>query len=306
LKRLGMCLGQGFAIASETAACPAGYVAGESGTRLEPSTRNADISPVLLFNAYENCPDASLTCGPALSSPAADEAPGRRSIIPDTSPSCSLLFTTRTSVRRVPEVANTVWSELSTVRFVMGGMATESSLLIVPVSRFTANAVKPASSAANRSLPFATSSVGEFGATNGDPGTGESPPSLLILNPRITPAEGSAVNRNCDGTTAPMPAGVGVGVGVIVGVGVGLPKGVGETVGVGEKPGLFVTIRRGEITPHAAISASADSTQRLTQKLRTGPERKCINKRDAASRRAVGCCHAKLNGQRNGPPASRY
>ena len=295
-----MCLGQGFAIASETAACPAGYVAGESGTRLEPSTRNADISPVLLFNAYENCPDASLTCGPALSSPAADEAPGRRSIIPDTSPSCSLLFTTRTSVRRVPEVANTVWSELSTVRFVMGGMATESSLLIVPVSRFTANAVKPASSAANRSLPFATSSVGEFGATNGDPGTGESPPSLLILNPRITPAEGSAVNRNCDGTTAP------IGVAVGVGVGVGLPKGVGETVGVGDVGGLLTTILRGEMTPHAAINASTESTQRLTQKLRTGPEWKCIIKKDAGCRGAVGCCHAKLNGQRNEPPASRY
>jgi hypothetical protein len=41
----------GFAIASDTAAWPAAYVAGESGTRLAPSTRNAAISPVLVSNA---------------------------------------------------------------------------------------------------------------------------------------------------------------------------------------------------------------------------------------------------------------
>jgi hypothetical protein len=70
--------------------------------------------------------------------------------------------------------------------------------------------------------------------------------------------------------------------------------GVGDTVGVGEKPGLFVTIRRGEMTPHAAISASTDSAQRLTQWRRTWPEWKSIEKDDAGSRKAVGSCSVKF------------
>lgn len=77
-------------------------------------------------------------------------------------------------------------------------------------------------------------------------------------------------------------------------VGVGLPMGVGETVGEGENPGLFVTILRGEMTPHAAISASTDNTQRLSQWLRTGPEWKSIEKDDAALRGAVGSCIVKF------------
>lgn len=70
--------------------------------------------------------------------------------------------------------------------------------------------------------------------------------------------------------------------------------GVGETVGEGEKPGLFVTTLRGEMTPHAAIIASTDSTHRLSQWLRTGAERKSIEKDDAASGEAVGSCTVKF------------
>ena len=195
-----------------------------------------------------------------------------------------MLFTTRTALRRVPEVANTVPS-LSDPRLVIDGMATESNLVRVPVSPFTAKTVNPVSSATNRCLPPATSSVGEFGVTNGDPGTAESPPSRLILKPRMTLATWSAVNKNCVGTCVGNTADIPVGVGVAVGVGVGLISGVGEPVGLGDG-GLLITIRRGEIVPHAAIMASRHNIQTTIQ-LRFGLERGSIFKEDACSWRTV-------------------
>lgn len=78
-----------------------------------------------------------------------------------------------------------------------------------------------------------------------------------------------------------MPPGVGVGVAVGVGemVGVGNGLGVGETVGL-VLGGLLITMRRGEITPHAASMASTHNTQTTIQ-LRLRFERGSIFRKDA-------------------------
>src|SRR6185312_945999 len=140
----------------------------------------------------------------------------------------------------------------STVKFEIAGSARESVFVILPVWLAMANTLRFFSSATRRLLPRAATSRGECAAIKGEPGTAERPPSLLIRKPRITPATGSAVNKNSVGTAVDIPAGVGVGVGEMVGVGlsvgVGLPTGVGDTVGVGEICGLLTTSLRGEIS----------------------------------------------------------
>jgi hypothetical protein len=74
---------------------------------------------------------------------------------------------------------------------------------------------------------------------NGDPGSGASEPSLLILNPLISGASAWPRKKNWAETVVAIGVGVGVGVGEIVGV------------GVGEGPPM--TTRRGEITHPAMI-----------------------------------------------------
>lgn len=85
---------------------------------------------------------------------------------------------------------------------------------------------------------------------------------------------------------------VGVGVGVIVGVGNGL-GGVGEPVGLGEG-GLSTTMRRGEITPHAAIIARRHNTQ-TTSQLCFGLERGSIVKTDASPRGTVAAGRQRVS-----------
>jgi hypothetical protein len=67
---------------------------------------------------------------------------------------------------------------------------------------------------------------------------------------------------------------MGVGVGVPLGVGVSPGLGVGVIVGVGEPGGLLVTIRRGEMVPHAAMIATAES--KIQVKSHFEPERSFI------------------------------
>ena len=83
----------------------------------------------------------------------------------------------------------------------------------------------------------------------GDPGTGASEPSPLILKALRSGASPSPTKRNCAGTAVAIGEGVGVGFGVVPGV------GVGEIVGVGVGDGFTITIRRGEIV-HPAITSS--------------------------------------------------
>ena len=93
----------------------------------------------------------------------------------------------------------------------------------------------------------------------------------MIWKPRIRPASGSTLNKNCDGTSADM------GVGVRVGVGVGVS--VGLIVGVGDEGGLLVTTLRGEMVPHAAMKASSKRIKPQTDHpLRTEAERNFITK----------------------------
>jgi hypothetical protein len=134
--------------------------------------------------------------------------------------------------------------------------ATESLFTTAPVCLSTLNAVIPRSPATINVPPRAARLRGASAVANGEPGTGESPPSELILKATMVRAPGSPVNRNCAGATVAM--GVGVGVGVAVGVGVGVSPGVGVGVSVGD--GLFETIRRGEMVPQAAIKAPKNSS----------------------------------------------
>ncbi len=72
-----------------------------------------------------------------------------------------------------------------------------------------------------------------------------------------------------------------------VGVGVGVTVGVGVSVGLGVGDGLFPTIRRGEITPQAAIMATSDSNIHVPIQLRA-PGRNLIDKKDAGRQQPVG------------------
>ncbi len=103
---------------------------------------------------------------------------------------------------------------------------------------------------------------------NGDPGTGVSEPSWLILKPLIRESDASPKNKNCVpepafGTWEAAAIGVGVGNGVGTGIGVGVPMGVGVVIGVGDVVGVGVgpttiEFRRGEIT-HPATAASSSA-----------------------------------------------
>ena len=83
---------------------------------------------------------------------------------------------------------------------------------------------------------------------NGDPGTGASEPSPLILNPVISGVSASLKNKNSAGVLT-------CGTAAAIGVGVGVGVGVGEIVGVGVGEGPPTTTLRGEIT-HPAMSRS--------------------------------------------------
>ena len=144
-----------------------------------------------------------------------------------------------------------------------------------PVSLLTAKAVREVSFATTRVPCSDAAACNGAAVRNGDPGTGVSEPSWLILKPLIRALDASPRNRNC----APEPAfgtweaagiGVGVGIGVGTGIGVGVPIGVGVVMGVGDVVGVGVgpttiEFRRGEIT-HPATAASSSARARVQEK----------------------------------------
>ena len=105
-------------------------------------------------------------------------------------------FTTRTASSPRGVEANTAVEGRSAIsREIRGSMAT-SAFLMLPVALFATNKVSFVRLATNRFSSVPAIKDGESAITKGEPGTGESPPSRLTLNPRMTPAAGSAVNKN--------------------------------------------------------------------------------------------------------------
>jgi hypothetical protein len=272
---------------SDDASRPAGYE--RPAERVAPFwASNAEIVPLLRSSTKINLPVRSFTMVPNMRS-----ASGPDGMAPEAGVSSILWFTTRTASCPSVVLAKTVPVDGSEIREEIEARGTVSSLLIAPVTLSTVNALSVLLPATIRFLPIAATKRAESGVRNGDPGTTDKPPSLLISKPRIKPAPGSAVNRNCFGTTANMGVGVGVGVGVMPGlgkgVGVGLTMGVavGEKIGVGDGDGPLTTILRGEIVPHAAIIASSNNSKQADIQLETAG-RISIVKRDAAGKKAVG------------------